>query len=127
MGHRLYKRTTQQQTSKVFMMYTMFAIAIILSLGLPVESVSFPAPATIPGVVLQGNGDDSCPLMNDLEMARENISNAVIDILTSNAVDTLSILMPECGEGLWRQVVDFNMNIPSQQCPSACRWSIPLQ
>lgn len=43
--------------------------------------------------------------------ARQLLSNSVGDLL-------ISMLMPECGSGLWNQVARLDMSNSSQQCPS---------
>ena len=68
--------------------------------------------ATIPSVVIEGDGSNSCPSNEVLEAARQTLTNATMNIFSMKTV------MPECGTGLWTQVVSLDMSDSAQQCPS---------
>ena len=68
---------------------------------------------TLPVTILQIDGD-TCPSNQDREAARLNISITIRNLLQN-------VLVPACGEGLWKKVAYFNLSDPSQQCPSPWR------
>jgi len=65
---------------------------------------------TVPGIVLRrGVGDNACPSAETVREAKENLSNIVLQLLSSQ---------PQCGPGEWRQVVSLDMSNSTHQCPS---------
>lgn len=66
---------------------------------------------TLPAVVHEINVNSTCSSVEELVMTTQSILNAVKDII--------SMLMPECGYGLWRKVVGLNFSDVTQQCPAA--------
>ena len=89
-------------------MKVLITTILTLQLSLAQSHLVFPV------VSIKGGIDDSCPLPqlpNERQMMTKNIHNIII-LLTK-------FVHPECGDGLWNQVVHLNMSDPSQQCPSA--------
>ena len=91
-------------------METVFDIAILFAQILCLQGKIFlPAPI-LNG--LAGEQNNICPTSESLATARENLKNSA-----SSALSVL-VLKPECGDGLWSQVVSLDMTDSSQQCPS---------
>ena len=66
-------------------------------------------PLRVSSVALERDSPRSCPSADTLQSARNNISQEIQSSLQQN--------LP-CGVGNWRQVVNFNMEFASNQCPS---------
>ena len=56
----------------------------------------------------------ACPMKELRESARNKIYTTAVEIL-----QMLYAIVPNCGAGLWYQVVSLNMSDPTQHCPSA--------
>ena len=63
---------------------------------------------------MQGDGSQTCPSEEQLEVLRNEVENATRSLLGKTVVP---ILQP-CGGSGWRRVAYLNMSDPSQQCPS---------
>jgi hypothetical protein len=63
-------------------------------------------------VVIGGNGiSKSCPSEEKLERAIQSIRNSTRDVVSKTK--------PQCGEGIWHQLVAVNMSSAESQCPGA--------
>lgn len=75
----------------------------------PVQSVT----STLTSQTLSNNGSaGDCPPSGDLDAAVQSVNQAA-----SNIAQRLRLL-PQCGEGYWYQVLDFDVNSSNQTCPS---------
>ena len=90
----------------------LFVIVTYFSLLVLSVSAQRSTPLRIPSAVINAVGEDSCPLENDVQSARDQIK----------AVVAASGPVSECGVGWWKEVVSLNMTDPSQQCPSG--WTL---
>ena len=68
----------------------------------------------IPLVVLDGNGNNICSSLEEIE-------NGLLAIRKQVRVILDKLVIPECGDGLWYRVAYINMTDPSQQCPPTWR------
>jgi hypothetical protein len=61
-------------------------------------------------VAIGGNGiSKSCPSEEKLERAIQSIRNSTRDVVSKTK--------PQCGEGIWHQLVAVNMSSADSQCP----------
>ena len=73
-------------------------------------------PLTYPARVLQGEGNQTCPPVEQYEMLRNTVRNTSQRLLQEGV---LPLLQYSCGGSAgWRRVAYLNMSDPSQQCPS---------
>ena len=74
-------------------------------------------PLTYPAQVVQGDGSQTCPSEEQLEIVRNEVRNATQGLLRESVVPLLQRY--SCGGSTgWRRVAYLNMSDPSQQCPS---------
>jgi hypothetical protein len=74
------------------------------------------ATVTIPLATITASGGDtpnSCPSQEVLETFTKSIRNSTIATLS------LTGEIPQCGDGIWYQVVAINMSSADSQCPGA--------
>lgn len=89
----------------------MQVFSLILSLPATTTAiVGLHDPVTVPGEY------GKCPSQADRQAAFQRISTNVSSILMDFANNISEV--PNCGEGMWHQVINLDMTDPSQQCPS---------
>ena len=66
-------------------------------------------PLRVSSVAVERDSPRSCPSAETLQSARISISREIRSSLQQNF---------PCGDGNWRQVINFNMELASNQCPS---------
>ena len=81
------------------------------------QGASTNLPLTYPGQVLQGDGSQTCPSVEQREIVRNEIRNATQRLLQESVVPLLQVFSCAGSTG-WRRVAYLNMSNPSQQCPS---------
>ena len=72
------------------------------------------AQETITPVVIAKNGTGSCASAEELQNAYRTIFERVKSVLSRR-------IIPQCGDGLWKQVAHLNMSDPLEHCPSEWR------
>ena len=111
------------------------AVASFVVLAQPAvaQGANTTLPLTYPGQFLRGDGSQTCPSEEQLEILRNQIDNATLCLLREtvvplfqrftcdeSVVPLLQVNSTEhsCGGSGWRRVAYLNMSDPSQQCPS---------
>ena len=72
---------------------------------------------SLPPVIVGEYGE--CLNQFDRDAVLQNINTNISNILIELTKDVSAV--PECGEGMWHQLVNLDMNDPSQECPSIWR------
>ena len=74
-------------------------------------------PITYSGEVVPGDGSQTCPSEEQLEIERNKVDNATLSLLRESVVPLLQGY--SCGGSTgWRRAAYLNMSDPSQHCPS---------
>ena len=84
-----------------------FFVTFIL-LALSQATVDVQQQIVSPQLISGRNQPETCPSADDLQAARNKVSDLVLQKLTPH----------KCGSGNWRQFFYLNMSKPSQTCPS---------
>ena len=63
-------------------------------------------------VTISGDTPNSCPSQEKLERASEILMNS-----TRAAISKLTSNVPQCGDGIWYQLISINMSSADSQCP----------
>ena len=96
---------------------------VVASFAVPVQPVvaqgaNTTLPLTYAGQVLRGDGSQTCPSEEQLEILRNEIRNVTQSLLDESVVPILQGNTFSCGGPGWRRVAYLNMSDSSQQCPS---------
>ena len=67
---------------------------------------------TVPPASIEGDAPNSCPSQKQLETLTERIRNS-----TKAALSFIHGRVPQCGDGIWYQIVAINMSSADSQCP----------
>ena len=70
------------------------------------------ATVTIPLASIGGDAPNSCPSQEKLETLTETVRNS-----TEAALSFIHGQIPQCGNGIWYQIVAINMSSAESQCP----------
>ena len=84
-------------------------------LSIQVAAAQDVTKASIPPVIMDGNGQEICPSTEQRNIALQKVENNVYQYLFNGSI------VPQCGEGIWIRIAYLNMTDTSQQCPSAWR------
>ena len=110
-----------------FVYLVCIAVASFVVLAQPAiaQGANTTLPLTYPGLVLQGDGSQTCPSEEQREVLRNEIKNAARSLLSESVVPLVQANMTQlptehpCGGSTgWRRVAYLSMSDPSQQCPS---------
>ena len=83
------------------------------------QGASTTFPLTYPAQVLRGDGSQTCPSEEQLEILRNEVENATYTLFGESVVPILQGNTFSCGGTTgWRRVAYLNMSDSSQQCPS---------
>ena len=113
--------TTNCRVMGTFVYLVCIAVASFIILAQPAvaRGASTTLPLTYPGRVLQGVDNQTCPSVEHLEMAKNEIKTAARSLLRDSIVPDLQSYTFVCGGSTgWKRVVYLNMSDSSQQCPS---------
>ena len=104
----------------VFIVVASFAV---LAQPAAAQGTSNTLPLTYPGQVLQEDGSQTCPSVEQREIVRNEVKNDTRSLLRESVVPLLQANSTDhpCGGSGWRRVAYLNMSDPSQQCPSVWR------
>ena len=93
------------------------------------QGASTTFPLNYPAQVLQGDGSQTCPSEELLEILRSEVENATYTLFGESVVPILQGNTFSCGGTTgWRRVAYLNMSDSSQRCPSAWRdYSTPFR
>ena len=111
----------------VYLAFIAVASFVVLAQPAVAQGSNITLPLTYPGQVVQGDGSQTCPSEEQLEIARIEVKNATRRLLQESVVPLLQANMTQlpsehpCGGSGWRRVAYLNMSDPSQQCPSVWR------
>ena len=111
---------------KTFVYLAFIAVASFIVLAQPAvtQGTNTTLPLTYPAQVVQGDGSQTCPSEEQLEIARIEVKNATQRLLQESVVPLLQANMTQlptehpCGGSGWRRVAYLNMSDTSQHCPS---------
>ena len=70
------------------------------------------ATVTVPPASIGGDAPNSCPPQEKLDTLIERIRNS-----TKAALSFIHGRVPQCGDGIWYQIVAINMSSADSQCP----------
>ena len=115
-GSELVKFNAKNSSIMGTVVYLVCIAVAITVLAQPAVSqgVNTTLPLTYPGQVLQGDGSQTCPSEEQLEIVRNEVDSATLSLLRESVVPALQ----PCGGSGWRHVAYLNMSDPTQQCPS---------
>ena len=99
--------------------YIALASFAILAQLVFAQEANITLPLSYPARVLQGDGSQTCPSEEQLEVLRNEVENATHSLLDESVVPILQGNTFSCGGSTgWRHVAYLNMSDPSQHCPS---------
>ena len=94
------------------------AVAVLAQLVFAQEA-NITLPLIYPARVLQGDGSQTCPSEEQLEILRNEVENATRSLFGESVILILQGNTFSCGGSTgWRRVAYLKMSDPSQQCPS---------
>ena len=108
----------------VYLAFIAVASFVVLAQPAVAQGANTTLSLTYPAQVVQGDGSQTCPSEEQLEIARIEVKNATRRLLQESVVpllqDNVTQLPSEhpCGGSGWRHVAYLNMSDLSQQCPS---------
>ena len=94
----------------------MAVFLLIFAVVISMQAVAVAKTSVSSPIISDGNGQETCPSTEQRDFALQKIRDNVDAYLFNE-----SIILPQCGEGMWYQVTYLNMTDPSQQCPPAWR------
>ena len=102
-------------TENLLSVYIAVASFAVLAQLVFAQEANITLPLSYPARVLQGDGSQTCPCEEQLEILRNEVKNATRSLFGESVIPFLQACGGSTG---WRRVAYLNMFDPSQQCPS---------
>ena len=100
----------------VYLAYIALAIFAVLAQPAVAQEANAELPLTYRGRVSQGVDNQTCPSVEQLEIARSKVKTAARRLLRESFLPNLQAFLCD-GSTDWRRVAYLNMSDPSQECP----------